>query len=126
MSDVSVHGCDKCWCRSCLYWWSDRCPYGGCYDDLRAVEKPYDKAHPSEPPRKGWTNWKEDQAYWCRGGATYPQQRCPHYAKYKGSTVKSCLFSNVQIFQDGYIQCSIIDNIGCEECYRMFEKKEEE
>ena len=22
--------CGDCVCRSCLYWWSSRCPYGGC------------------------------------------------------------------------------------------------
>ena len=43
---VTFGGCGKCVCRSCLYWWSGRCPYGGCYDKHRAEIDPYDKAHP--------------------------------------------------------------------------------
>ncbi len=51
--------CGKCVCRSCLYWWSRRCPYGDCYDDHRAKTDPYDKAHPNEPPRTAWSNWNK-------------------------------------------------------------------
>lgn len=29
----------------------------------------------------------------------------------------------VFIFQDGYIDCSLIDNYGCEKCYREFEER---
>ena len=29
----------------------------------------------------------------------------------------------VSIFQDGYIDCSLIDNYGCEKCYREFEER---
>lgn len=32
--------------------------------------------------------------------------------------------SNVQVFQDGYIQCSIIDSIGCKECYQRFAERQ--
>lgn len=46
--DIIAH-CGDCVCRSCMYWWSKRCPYGECYDDHRAVVDPYDKA--DKPPR---------------------------------------------------------------------------
>lgn len=76
--------------------------------------------HPDEPPRTAWSDWKTDQAFWCRGGTFYPAAWCEHYVKYTGSHVESCLGANVQVFQDGYIWCSIIDSIGCEECYKRF------
>lgn len=129
MSGVCVAGCGSCICKSCLFWWSSRCPFGECYDDHRAEIDPYDKAHPNDPPRTGWSNWKTDQAFWCRGGVTYPITDCPHYVKAEKSNVSSCLEANVQVFQDGYIQCSLVDSIGCEECMRRFEakaKREEE
>lgn len=115
--------CADCICQDCLLWWSGRCPYGGCYDNLRATQNPYDAAHPNQQPRKGWTTWKTDQAHWCRGGIFYPQRVCPDYVQYKGSIVQSCLLANVQIFQDGYINCSLLDTMGCEECYRQFETR---
>lgn len=121
---MSVAGCGDCLCRDCLLWWSSRCPYGECYDDHRAKERPYDKMHPEKPPRTGWTNWRTDQAYWCRGGTTYPTHYCEHYAHYKGSTVMTCLLANVQKFQDGYIGCSLVDSVGCEECYKRFIEKQ--
>lgn len=120
---ASLKGCKDCLCRECLYWWSNRCPYGLCYDDKRAREKPYDIAHTNEPLRKSWSAWKGDQEHWCRGGVCYPQKICESYKHYKGSTVKSCLMSNVQVFQDGFIRCSIIETMGCEECYKRFEEK---
>lgn len=123
--EISVAGCSDCLCRDCMLWWSNRCPHGECYDDMRAKKNPYDVAHPNKPPRTGWTNWRTDQAYWCRGGTTYPQHTCANYVHYEGSKVKSCLLANVQIFQDGYIACSIVDSIGCEECYRRFEEQTE-
>lgn len=118
---LSVAGCGSCICRNCMLWWSSRCPYGECFDSWRAQNEPYDAAHPNAPPRKEWTNWAQDQAYWCRGGVYYPASHCEHFAPYTGSVVKSCLLSNVQLWPDGHIQCSIVDTIGCEECYRRFE-----
>lgn len=50
--DVTFGGCGQCVCRNCLYWWSDRCPYGGCWDNHRAEIDPYDKAHPDKSPRE--------------------------------------------------------------------------
>ena len=115
--------CGDCWCRECLFWWSGRCPHGGCYDDLRAKYNPYNTAHPNEPPRTGWTDWRAEQAHWCRGGIFYPQRMCPNYEHYEGSKVKECLQANVQVFQDGYISCSLVDHIGCAECLKRFEEK---
>lgn len=121
LPELQITGCSKCVCRSCLNWWSNRCPYGECFDEHRSKLNPYDLAHPDKPPRTGWSNWKNDQAFWCRGGTTYPAKKCSYYIEYKGSTVKSCLKCNVQIFQDGYIGCSIIDTYGCARCYQEFE-----
>lgn len=121
--ELRMDGCGICLCRDCLKWWSDRCPHGGCYDDLRAQQDPYDKAHPGDPPRTGWSNWRSDQAYWCRGGVTFPTHVCAGYTHYEGSVVKECLCANVQEFQDGYIACSIVETVGCTECYRRFEDR---
>lgn len=118
-------GCE-CICRDCLMWWSSRCPYGECYDDHRAEVNPYDKAHPNKPPRTAWTSWKDEQAFWCRGGTSYPTIYCEHYVKYKGSVVKSCLRANVQIFQDGFMRCGIGEYVDCETCYKQFEEELEE
>ena len=120
--------CTKCICRTCLLWWSGRCPHGGCYDDLRAKEKPWDKTHPNNPPRQSWGNWKEEQAFWCRGGVFYTTSTCEHYEKLieEGTNVRGCLGCNITQFQDGHINCSLIDTMGCEECYRRFAEKEKE
>lgn len=121
----SIAGCSDCLCRDCLFWWSGRCPNGECFDDLRARENPYDLAHPGDPPRTAWTNWKSEQQYWCRGGVCYPQHICKSYVKYTGCQVKTCLLSNVQTFQDGYIGCSLIDSVGCEVCYEQYMERVE-
>lgn len=118
---MSIAGCADCICRKCLKYVSGRCPHGGCYDNFRAASMPYDKAHPNDPPRKGWSNWKEDQAYWCRGGIFYPTSECKEFVRYEGSKVQSCLKANVTIYQDGFIGCSLIENFGCEKCYEEFE-----
>lgn len=114
-----------CICEKCLYRWSGRCPHGRCYDDLRAKQNPYDKAHPDKPPRTSWSNWKEDQAYWCRGGILYQAYECEQFVEYdKTKTiVKECLEAVIQVLQDGYIQCSLVDLMGCEECMRRFEDR---
>lgn len=117
--------CKECICKSCLYYWSGRCPHGHCYDDKRAVDQPYDKMFPESSPRTGWSNWKTDQAYWCRGGVFYPVDRCNEFVEYTGSSVRECLFAMVQVYQDGYIRCSIIDSVGCQECYTKFMEKQE-
>ena len=121
---IEIAGCRHCICKNCLYWWSSRCPYGECYDDNRAAESPYDEAHPDQSPRIMWTDWNKpgEQAYWCRGGIFYPTNYCEHFQKYQGQRVEHCLNVAVSIFQDGYIYCSIVDSIGCEECYRRFEE----
>ena len=119
-------GCGKCACRACLYWWSQRCPYGGCWDDHRADVDPYDRAHPEEPPRTWWSDWNKpgEQAHWCRGGENYPMyEECSHYVRYEGQQIKTCLKANVAIFQDGYIECGIINTFGCQRCYEEWEEK---
>lgn len=114
-----------CICEKCLYYWSSRCPYGGCYDDLRAKENPYDKSHPGEPPRTAWSDWKTDQAYWCRGGIFYQTHECEKFVEYdeSKSVVKECLDAMVEVYQDGYVQCSLVESVGCEECMKRFEEK---
>lgn len=109
--------CTNCICFSCLYR-EDRCPYGRCYDDLRAKENPYNEAHPGEAPRKSWSNWGKpgEQAHWCRGGIAYPVRWCEKFVKYMGSRVEECVGCNIVIFQDGYISCQTKERIGCEAC----------
>lgn len=120
-------GCTDCACRNCLYWWSSRCPYGECWDDHRAKADPYNKTHPGEPPRTYWSAWNKpgEQEHWCRGGRFYPISYCAEFVKYKGQQVKTCLKANVSIFQDGYIDCSLVENMGCKACYREFEERME-
>ena len=115
----------QCICRKCMLWWSSRCPYGECYDDKRAVEEPYDEGHPNESPRTGWSNWNHpgEQAHWCRGGSLYPASYCEKFIKYAGSVVEDCVRSSVQIFQDGFVSCSLKDSIGCDACIAENEGK---
>lgn len=122
--NIMVGHCGNCVCRSCLFWWSGRCPHGGCYDDLRAQTDPYDAAHPDKPPRDLWSTWDQpgEQAHWCRGGVFYPTHYCREFVKYQGQQVKDCLEAVVSVFQDGYISCSLVDSVGCQECYRRFEE----
>ena len=110
--------CGQCICRKCLYWWSARCPYGGCYDNFRAKDEPYDKAHPGKLPRTLWSDWNKpgEQAHWCRGSTFYPANYCKSFVKYKGSTIEECVRASIEVFQDGYIRCSIKEQIGCESC----------
>ena len=126
--NVRFKHCGQRVCRNCLYWWSGRCPYGACFDDHRAETDPYDKAHPDEPPRMGWSHWNKpgEQAHWCRGGTFYPVHYCPGFTKYKGCQVKECLKCNVAVYQDGYIACSLVDTLGCTECYKEFVESMEE
>ena len=118
--------CSQCACYDCLYWWSFRCPYGECFDDRRAIVDPYTSYHPI---RKTWSHWDApgEQEHWCRAGSFYPisNTECSHYVHYEGQTVKTCLKANVSVFQDGYIDCSLVSNWGCRKCYEEFEEKEE-
>ena len=128
MNELLAFYCSEnlgCICEKCLYHWSGRCPYGNCYDDLRAKENPYDKAHPEESPRTYWSKWKKDQAYWCRGGMFYQSHECDKFVEYDKSKhiVKECLEAIVDVYQDGYIGCSLVELIGCEECMKRFNEK---
>ena len=111
-------GCRECICKKCLHWWSGRCPHGGCYDDFRAKDEPYNKAHPGLTPRTLWSDWNKpgEQAHWCRGGVFYLAHYCETFEKYEGSTIEECVRSSIEVFQDGYIRCSIKDQMGCEAC----------
>lgn len=124
----SFPGCSQCVCRSCLYWWSGRCPYGSCYDDRRAKEEPYDKEHPDRTPRTTWSNWSKpgEQAHWCRGGVSYPVSYCEKFVKYEGCEIQECVDCNITVFQDGYISCSIKTAMGCEACIERQEAQERE
>lgn len=119
--------CSDCICYSCLYYWSLRCPYDGCYDNYRAEHDPYTAHHVGEPPRTQWSRWDEpgEQEHWCRGGNLYPADPgdCEHYVKYEGQQVRECLKANVSVFQDGYISCTLLDNFGCERCYEEWKEK---
>lgn len=33
-----------------------------------------------------------------------------------------CLKAVVAVFQDGYIDCSLVDTLGCEACYKEWNK----
>ena len=118
LPDVSG-SCSKCICNRCLYWWSKRCPNGHCFDDKRASDNPYDRAHPDEPPRTAWSNWNKpgEQAHWCRGGIFYPVYQCGHFVKYTGIKFEPCIRCNISVYQDGYRYCSLVDCIGCKVCY---------
>ena len=53
------------------------------------------------------------------------EKKCPDgftYAEYTGSRVRQCLLATVEIFQDGYIHCPVIESINCEECMKEFGK----
>lgn len=100
----SLHCGEKpgCVCRKCLYWWSLRCE-GKCHDQG------------------------------CAGGFVYQVHldnlftTCPKYIEIDDSRTKvhDCLEAVVVRYQDGYINCSLVHVIGCEECYRRFEEREE-
>lgn len=127
LSEVKIFmHCADCVCKKCLYWWSGRCPYGSCYDDRRAREQPYNEAHPDRAPRITWSDWNKsgEQAHWCRGGSFYPTRYCEKFIKYSESVIEECINCNIQVFQDGYVSCSLKETIGCEVCMRQQEGKE--
>lgn len=130
---MEMGGCGDCFCKSCLMYRSSRCPFGGCWDDHRAEVNPWTAHH--DKPRTIWTNWNQpgEQAHWCRGGLFYSYEgdgeegTCPHYIRYEPEKhiVRACLLEVVEVFQDGYIRCGMVNTLGCEECYRRFEEREE-
>lgn len=51
------------------------------------------------------------------------QRFCPdgmRYEEYTGSTIRQCLYATIELFQDGYVHCPVIDCIGCEVCMEKF------
>ena len=109
--------CDDCACRYCLYWWSDRCPYGKCYDDHRATVDPYSDHYPD---RHLWSDSYKpgEQAHWCRGGALYPADDCPEFVQYTEQKIENCYKARIQVFQDGYRICPMMTNGACEQCLK--------
>lgn len=114
--------CSDCLCRYCLRWWQNRCPYGECYDDYRARTDPYTASHPE---RHTWTDSHKpgEQEHWCRGGALYPAEDCEHYIEYEGQRIEECVKANIQVFQDGTRNCSMMVGGSCEVCLRELEKR---
>lgn len=88
---------------------------------------PYNEAHPGVI-RKQWTGWSKpgEQAHWCRGGNFYPVEMCEHYVEYQKPIVKECLCAVVTVWADGYIDCSLVDVIGCEACMKNWEERRNE
>ena len=119
LPDTVWGGCGPCICRRCLYYRSDRCRYGLCYDDKRASDDPYDKAHPDEPPRDAWSDWDKpgEQAHWWRGGICYPTYQCDHFKKFMGKRFEPCIRCDTVVYQDGHRYCPLVEVIGCEACY---------
>lgn len=107
--------CNNCICSSCMLHWSARCPYGSCYDDLRAKETPFDEAHPNRPPRTGWSRWKEEQAFWCRGGLFYPVDQCKEYVLCQNPKVQDCLMSNLGVCGVEFAQFVLAGSVGAEQ-----------
>lgn len=50
-------------------------------------------------------------------------KECPEglqYEEYVGSTVRQCLYATVEVFQDGYIHCPVMECMGCKHCMERF------
>ena len=120
--------CDAC-CQRCLYWWSGRCPHGGCFDDYMATTFPRERL--TGKHRTGWENCEcpGEQDHWCRSGRYINidvELVCPDFVQYEGQTIKECLYAPVSVFQDGYISCNLCDTVGCEWCYSQWEQEDEQ
>lgn len=94
--------CQRCICSSCFLSVSGHCPHGTCFDDFRAINFPYDEAHPSEPPRKSWPNWATEQVFWCRGGVFYPAEHCNHYIPHNYRKLQGYPRANIIAKHKGY------------------------
>ena len=46
----------------------------------------------------------------------YPERKCEHYVKYEGQSIEECVDANIVVFQDGYVQCTLKDAMGCDAC----------
>lgn len=109
--------CSDCLCYYCLYYWSERCPYGACYDDHRAQADPYTDHYPE---RHLWSDSHKpgEQAHWCRGGNLYPTEECPYFEQYERQKIEQCYRAMISTFQDGYRSCPMMVNGTCEKCLR--------
>lgn len=116
-------GCDGCICLYCLRWWQGRdCPHGKCFDDYRAKVDPYTDHHPE---RHLWSDSHKpgEQAHWCRGGIFYPTEECEHFIQYEGQKIEECVRANIQVFQDGSRNCSMMVGGSCEKCLMDLHQK---
>lgn len=120
-------GCGDCVCMECVRWWQSSCPHGACWDDRRAEIMPYDAAHGGEI-RDLWSDWARpgEQAHWCRGGIFYPTHMCEDYMRYEKPLIRECLNAPVTVWKDGTLDCALVGVIGCEECMRRWEEKQED
>ena len=117
--------CSDCDCYTCLHYRSGRC---ACYDDIRSKIRPREKE-----TGEHWTGWSKceepgEQDHWCRGGILTPQHgKCQKYVRVDEEKiiVQDCLKAVIIKYQDGYIRCSLLENLGCEKCYREWEKRNE-
>ena len=41
------------------------------------------------------------------------------------AVLKDCIMAVVEQYPDGYIQCVLVDCMGCEECYEALERRAE-
>ena len=53
----------------------------------------------------------------------YPERKCEHYVEYTGCTIEDCIAAPIQLFQDGFLICTLKDSIGCEACIAREEGK---
>lgn len=119
---LSMAGCGDCMCRCCLHWWKGDCPHGECFDDYFCTVYPYRGEHAFF----SLINEGNQKEHWCRAGESWQhrEEECQHYVIYEGQIIRSCIGANVRVFQDGAIVCSIIDSVGCAECYKRLEERE--
>jgi hypothetical protein len=64
----------------------------------------------------------------CRGGMFYQSKLpCVKRVEYDETKtkVRECLKANIVIYQDGYIDCCLVENFGCEACYMEWREKRE-
>lgn len=60
------------------------------------------------------------ESHRCRNNQTCPDGM--KFIRYTGSTVKQCILATIEVFQDGYIHCPVLDCYGCEKCMKETEK----
>jgi hypothetical protein len=56
------------------------------------------------------------ESHRCRSNWNKPCPDGMQFEEYTGSKVKQCLLATIEVFQDGYMHCPVIDCYGCEHC----------